>query len=157
MTITRARLDDGNGRVLHAVLDKAGATTRNEHVDQTGETHELIGCLAARVLDALDAVNGQAGTGCRLGKNARDGEAGALCQAATAQNASIARLDAQASGIGGDVGACLVDHRDDSKRHAILDHAQSVIELASLEDFAEHLGLRSNLSQTVGNAVDAFM
>ena len=94
MAITCARLDNGNGRVLHAVLDEAGTTTRNEHVDQTGEAHELVGRLTAGVLDALDAVNGQAGTGRRLRKNTRDGEAGALRQAATTQNAGIARLDA---------------------------------------------------------------
>ena len=136
------------------MLDETGAPTRNENVDKTGKVHELVGRRTLGILDALDAVGGQTGLGYRLGENARDGQARTLREAAAAQDAGVARLDAQTRGVGGDIGTCLVDHRDDAERHAVLDHAQPVVELASLQDLAEDLGLGGNLPQPVGNPVD---
>ena len=69
-----------------------------------------------------------------------------LGKAAAAQDAGVARLDAQTGGIGGDVGSRLVNHRDDTEGHAILDHTQAVVELASLEDLPKHFGLGRDLA-----------
>ena len=56
MAVARSGLDDGYGRVLHAMLDEPRTATWDEYVNKTGEAHELIGCLATRILDALDAI-----------------------------------------------------------------------------------------------------
>ena len=51
VAVTRARLDHRNERLAHAALDQARTATRNEHIDDAAELHELAGGLAVGRLD----------------------------------------------------------------------------------------------------------
>lgn len=56
MAISRARFDDRNERMLHAVPNKSCPTARNEHVDQIAQQEELVGDAAIGRIDDHHAV-----------------------------------------------------------------------------------------------------
>ena len=102
---------------LHA-RDQAFSAARHDDIDiavEAGEHHADSGAVAGR--DKLDRGFGQAGLAQAL--------LNAACMArlvrrvgAAAQNGGVAGFQAERAGVGGHVGAALVNDADDAERHA---------------------------------------
>ena len=69
----------------------------------------------------------------------------------------VARLQAQAEGVAGDVGTRLVDDGDDAERHADLVDAEAVGPGPALGDLADGIGERGHLAEAAGHGGDALL
>ena len=109
--------DDRHGRVVADALDQRRTTARDEAVDDVGELHELDRGLVADVVDEQHRVGGQARPwrGRRAARRRWPGSSGARWPSRA--GGGVARLQADAGGVAGDVGPVLVDDRDDAERH----------------------------------------
>ena len=65
----------------------------------------------------------------------------------SAQEDRVAALEAEAGGVDGDVGPALVDHADDTHRHADLAHLQAVGQRVARDDLADRVGQRGDVAQ----------
>ena len=109
--------DHGDGRVVADALDQRRTTARDEAVDDVGELHELDRGFVAHVVDEQHRVGGEAGLGEAVAQRLGDGEVGAQRAGGPAEDGDVARLQADAGGVAGDVGPVLVDDRDHAERH----------------------------------------
>ncbi len=94
------------------------AAARHQHVDvavKAGEHHADGGAVTGG--NELDGGFRQAGGAQALGQRVADGAAGTQAVGAAAQDRGVAGFQAEGAGIGGDVGAALVDDADDAERH----------------------------------------
>ena len=96
MAVAGARLDHGDLRALDAVADEAGAAARDEHIHHAAQPHEHIrGGTIGGLHDAHAIARETAGLH-GVGEHMRDGDAGILRQRTAAQDACVARADADA-------------------------------------------------------------
>ena len=84
-----------------------------------------------------------------------DGAVGAQRFAAAAQDGGVARLQAQPGGVGGDVGARLVNDADHAQRHAHAPDADAARALAQFGDGADRIVEARDLLQALGHFFDA--
>ena len=106
----------GNLRAIDAMGDKARTAARHKDVDHAAQAHEHVGRGTIGRLDDADASGGHAGRNRRIVQHMRDGGAGLGRQGTAAQHAGVARLQADARSIGGDVGARLVNDGHHAER-----------------------------------------
>ena len=88
-------------------------------------------------------------------QHARDRGVGGGRHAAAAQDAGVARLQADARGVGGDVGTGLVDDGDHAERHAHARKLDAVVEHALLLHLAQRIGKRHEVLERRGHRLDA--
>ena len=101
----------------------------------------------------LHDVLGKAGArGCRP-QHTHNGGVGAEGAARAAQQDGVAALEADAGGVGGHVGAGLVDDADDPERHADLPQLQPVGERRPAHHLADGVGQAGDLTQSGGHAL----
>ena len=89
------------------------------------------------------------------GQRQGDGGVGVDRFGTTAQDHTIAGLQAQRGRFGGHVRARLVDHRDHAQRHAHLLHADTVWTHIVAGDLADGIGQRGDLSHGFGHREQA--
>ena len=85
------------------------------------------------------------------GDDRRVGAAGA---GGAAQQHGVAALEADAGGVGGDVGAGLVDDPDHAERHPHLAQLEAVGERRAADHLAHRVGQRGHVAQPVGHRGD---
>ena len=95
--------------------------------------HQAHG-LAVGGVDQLDGVGGQARFGQGLGDDPGDGQGRLQAVRTAAQDGGVARTDAQGGGVGGDVGAALVNHAQHADWGADAGDVQDVVVM--LHDFS---------------------
>ena len=140
VAVACARLDHRHKRLAHAALDQARTATRNEHIDNTAELHELASGLAVGGLDHRDSLAREALGLERIGQQLRNHGTRVIGQRAAAQNAGVAGADADARGVGRHVGARLVHHGDKAQRHAHLLQVEPAVDGALLKNAAHRIG-----------------
>ena len=155
MAVARARLDDGNFRALDAMTNKASSAARNEHIDNAVKLHEGIGRRAIGGIDEGNAVGGQACGNDRFAQRGNDCRIGMERLRAAAQHACIARLQANARGIGRDVRARLIHHGDNAQRHAYARKVDTAFQFAVLEHTAQRVGQIGERFKGIGHGIDA--
>ncbi len=117
-----------------------------------------IRCVAeerSSVGDHLDRVGRQSRLGKRAAHDLDDRGVRAGCRRRATQQHGAAGLEADPCGIGGDVGAALVDHADDAHRDADLLHAQAVGEGGAAYDLADRVWQRGDVAESVSERGDA--
>lgn len=94
---------------------------------------------------------------CRKGF-AHDGDEDAVGggrRRATAQDDGVAGLQAEASGVDGDIGPRLIDHPNHAHRHADLPDLQAIGQRRAADDLAHRVGEGGDIAQGVGDRGDA--
>ena len=86
-----------------------------------------------------------------------NGTARAVALRAAAQDRGIAGLEAQRRGIGGDVGAALVDDADDAERHPHPLDGHAVRPRPALRHGADRIGERAHHVEPLGHGGDALV
>ncbi len=119
-----------------AVL-QALAAARDDQIDGVLLRGELGELLAPAAGDEADAAVGQPGGDGRLGGDLRERGVGVRRRGGAAQHDRVARLQAQRGGVDRDVGARLVDDRDDAERHAHLAHVEAVGQAVAVDHLAD--------------------
>ena len=155
MAVAGAGLDHGNLGMLDAVTDQAGASPGNEHVHHAMELHELVGGSPVGAGDDSQPALGHSrllGSG---GKDPRHGFVGAGGHAAASQNRGVSGLQADSGGIGGDVGARLVDHGHHAQGYADAPQLHAVVHGPLLLDLTQGIGKVAQLLQGCGHGLDA--
>ena len=147
-------LDHRHARVLGDETDQALATARDGEVDEVGELQQLDHRLAAQVLDQGQRGIGQACFAQRALQRGGDGGIRMDRLAAAAQDHAVAGLQAQGRGIGRDVGARLVDHRDHAQRHAHALDDDAVGARLAARDQAHRVRQIRDFTQSVGDVAE---
>ena len=155
VAVARARLDDGDRRVLQGVLDEPCAAAGDDAVDDAVHAHEAGRALARGVLDELDELAVHAGRADGVLDDAGDRDVRADGVFTAAQHDGVAALDGEADGVCRDVGARFIDDADDAQRHAHAAQLDAVVHGALLEHLPDGAGERDELFQPDGDAVDA--
>ncbi|MPM90931.1 hypothetical protein SDC9_138054 [bioreactor metagenome] len=147
--------NDRYARLLDNAFNQPGASTRNQHVYESVETHHLPRFLAAGVSQELNGAFRNPGMFRSLGQAVADRAVGADCFRSAAQHAGIAGFDAERDGVRRDVRPRFVDNADYAKGHAALFNMQSVRARKGTVAFADRVGQECNLSQSVCHAFQA--
>ena len=145
-------LDHRHARVFGDEADQAFAAARDGQVDDVDKLQQLDHRLAAEILQhrhrgLRHAVRAQRGMQCR-----GDGEVGMDRLGAAAQDHAIAGHQAQRRGVGGDVGARLVDHRDHAERDAHALDRQAIRPRLAAGRHADRIGQFGHFAQRAGDA-----
>ena len=111
--------------------------------------------LAIGHFEELDGLGRRASLFQRLGQHGGDQRVGLDRLAAAPQQHGVAGLHAEPGGIGGDVRPRLVDESDDPERHAHARDLDAVRPAPRLDDGADGIGQRRDLTQAVGHLLDA--
>ena len=119
-------LDHRHAGVFGDEADQAFAAARNREIDDVAELQQVEHRLPAQIGHQGQHVGPDALRFDRGPQRVGDRGVGMDRLAAAAQQHAVAGLEAQRRGIGGHVGAGLVDHRDHAQRYAHLAHAQPV-------------------------------
>ena len=146
------RLQHGDGGVVHAGPDEPRAPPGDEQVHQPSGLHQLICRGPSGILHQLERVMGQSGGGQTLLQRGHNGGGGAVSLLPSPQDAGRARLQGQGGGVGGDVGAALVNNGDHPHRHGGLFNDQPVGPLHPTEDRPHRVGQLRHLPQAGGHA-----
>ena len=155
MAVAGARLDHGDLRVLDAVADEAGAAARDEHIHHAAQPHEHIrGGTIGGLHDAHAIARETAGLH-SVGEHMRDCDAGVLRQRTAAQDACVARADADARGVRRHVRARLVYHRDQAQRNAHLLKLEPAVDRSALEDPTDRVGQLGERLEPLRHRLDA--
>ena len=157
MAVSRSRLEDGNKRFPYAALDKAGTAARDEHIDDTAQTHEGPRGGTVGGLDNTHGLTRKAACLNGIGKRMRDSDAGTLCHGAAAQDAGVTGANADTGGIGRHVGTGLVDHGDKTQRHAYLLQVKAAIDRAPLKHATHRVGKLGEFLETGCHPLDALV
>ena len=126
----------------------------DEAVDQAGQLHELDRGFVADVLHQDDGVLGQTRLARPLAQEGGDGHVGAQRRRRAPQERGVARLEAQPGGVGGHVGAVLVDDGHHSERHPQPLDLQTIGTAPAVEDLPHRVGEGGDLAQPGGHAGD---
>ena len=148
--------EDRHARLALHARDQALAAARHDDVDGAVEARQHLadgGAVGRR--HELDRVLGQAGRLQALDQAGMDGARGIERIRAAAQDHGVAGLQAQRAGIGGHVGAALVDHADDAERRAHALDVQAVRPVPCGDHLADRIGQRGDRRDAVGHGRDA--
>ena len=156
MAIAGAGLDHGNERLAHAALDEPRPAARNQHVDDTAQAHERARGLAVAGLDKAHGLARESARLHRVGEHRGDHRARMVGERPAAQDAGVARADADTRSIGGDVGARLVDHGHQTERHGHARKFEPAVDGAVVEHAAHGIGQLGKLLKTRSHALYAF-
>ena len=154
VAVADAGLDDRHLRLGDDRADQAGAAARDEHVDQAARLHEHLGGVVALPRHQLDGVGRQPGAGDGVAQHRDDRLVAAPGAGGAAQQHGVARLEADAGGVGGDVGAGLVDDADDAEGHPHLAQLEAVGQRRAAQHLPDRVGQGGDLAQAGGHAGD---
>ncbi len=110
--------DDRNAAFALHPLDQRGAAARHDDVDDAAHLQHHADRRAVAGRDQLDRRLRQAGGGEAVAQRGDERPRGMEALRAAAQDRGVAGFERQPAGVGGDVGAALVDDADDAERHA---------------------------------------
>ena len=145
-------LDHRHARVFGDEADQAFAAARDGQVDDVDELQQFDHCLAAEILQHRHRGLGHAVRAQRSVQRRGDGEVGTDRLGAATQDHRVAGHQAQRRGVGGDVGARLVDHRDHAERDAHALDRQSVRSCLTAGRYADRVGQLGHFAECAGDA-----
>ncbi len=154
VAVADSGLDHGHDRVLHDVVDQAGAAARDDHVDQAAGAHQMGHRLAVGTGHELHGPGRQPGLLGRLGQHADQRGVRFVRRRGAAQQRHVAALEAEAGGVHGHVRAGLVDDRDHAERHPELAHLQPVGQRVAADHLADRVGQRGDVTQALRHRGD---
>ena len=138
-------------------LDQRRPASRDQAVDHVGELHQLDRRLVAHVVDQQHAVGRQARLRRALAQDVGDGDVRAQSARRAPQQGHVARLEADAGGVAGDVGTVLVDDRDHSEWHAHPLDPQPVRPSPTFDHLTDRIGEGGDVAQALGHAGDPLL
>jgi hypothetical protein len=144
----------GHGGPLDDGVDEPRPAPRDQDIDQPARCHHLAGDLAAP-LDQLHRVDGQARVGDSRPQRSDDGLVGVQGRTGAAQQRRVAGLQRDPGGIGGDVGARLVDDADHPERDPHLPHLDAVGIGPTAHHVADRVRQARQIGEPDGHAADA--
>jgi hypothetical protein len=123
-----------------------GTASRDEHVDQSAGSHQVLHRVVRRPGDELHGVDRQPDGGQRLAHHLDQHGVGVVGRRRATQQHSVARLQAQPGGVDSDVRPGLVDHSHNPERHPTLADRQPVRQRVAGDDLADGVGEGSDLA-----------
>ena len=147
-------LDDGDARLGDDGLDQAVAAARDDEIDELVLAAEEGNEGAVGIVDQLDGALGQCFAVAERGDEGAVGVDGFL---AAAQDGGVAGLEAEDSGVDGDVGAGLVDDGDDADGDADLGDFDAVGAGPGGHLLAERLRERADLAHAFDHGGEGFL
>ena len=139
---------------LHA-LDQRLAPARHDQIEQAGRRQHRRDIGAVGVRRDLHAGFRQARGAQPRHERRIDRRGAAHAFRSAAQDHGIARLQADAGGVGADVGPAFVDHADDADRRGDALNAQTVRSRPVGERAPERIGQQCDVFQSLGHRIDA--
>ncbi len=133
---------------------RPGPTPWYEQIHPFGRLHQCFGSLSAGVLEELDPVGRETGSGERASYGTRDGHVGAEGVGRAAQDHGVAGSDAEPGGIGGHVGTGLVNHGDDAEWDTDAVELHPVVQRPASCLAAHRIGQGGNAAKTGGHGGD---
>ena len=132
VAVSRTRLDDGYGCVLHGVLNQRRAAARDQNIHDAVHTHQFRCSLMRNVLDQLNKFGIVSDISDRVLDYFRDRGVGKIRVLAAAQYDCVSALDREGDRVRRDVGARLVNDAENAHRHAHALQFQTVVQRALL-------------------------
>ena len=148
-------LDHRDGGLLHDELHEAFAAARDDEVDQLVLFEQQGGGPPVLVVDECDGPGRDADLLAGLAQHFHDRGVGLDGLRASSEHHCVSGFEAQRGGIGGDVGAGLVDDADDTDRHAHPTHLHPVGAPPHFRHFTDGVGECRHLTQAHGHLLDA--
>ena len=140
--------------MLHHGFDQRMAPARNDHVEIAIHLREEPDPFAVGEGHQLDDIRRETRVLRPGGKRFGDGEVRMDRFFPPAEDAGIARLEAQDGGIRGHVGAGFVNDADHTDGHAKLGDFESVRAGPRTNDFPDRIGEQCDLPHTLGHGKD---
>ena len=137
------------------MADKAGPSPGHEHVNDAMQAHQRVGGSAVSGIDDADAASRHAGGDGGVVEYPGDGGAGKVRKRPAAQHDGVARFQANARSVGGDVGAGLVNDGDDAERHAHALKLDARIKRTALQNDVDGIGQLHQLFERRRHLLDA--
>src|SRR6185295_14096124 len=150
-------LDHRDAGVIADVADQALAAAWDAEVDEIVEPDEVGDGFAIGCRDELDSVGRELGGGEAVHDRGEEGTVALEGFAAAAQDAGVARLEAEGGGVGGYVGARLVDHGDHAQRDPDALDLEAVGADLGAFDLAEDRGGSGDVGDGAGETGDALV
>ena len=129
--------------------DQAGATARDDQIDEAAGAQQVADARAVGTRHGLHGVARQAGLLGGAGQHLDQRDVGVLRRCRPAQQRGVAALEGQAGGVDGDVRTRLVDHRDHPEGHPHLPDLEPVGPVVAAHDLADRIGQRRDVAQPV--------
>ena len=148
-------LDNGHAGFRADAGNERFAAARNNHVNQIRQLQHRAHAVAAGVFHKAHGVFRQPRFAQSLLDKLCQRHIAVKCLAAAAQDAGVARFQAQCSGIHGYIRARFVNNADDTQRHAHFADAQTVGAQAKFVHFAHGVGQRGDLMQAIYHGFQA--
>ena len=135
-------------------FDQRFAAARHDDVDELAHLEHLTDGGAVRGRHQLDGGGGQIGLGQPAVQRGNDGGRRMIALGAAAQDDCVARLEAQSTGVGGDVGPRFIDHADDAERHSHPRYIEAVGTIPPGQHLAHRIGQRRDLLEAPRHRFD---
>ncbi len=135
-------------------LDQRLAAARHNHIDIFGHAQQRAHRLTVGGRRRLYRGGGRARFPQPVLQAGQDYTGGFEALGAPAQNRGVARLYAEAAGVGGDIGAGFVDHADDAQRYTHTRDFQAVGALPLGQHGADGVRQGCDLFQTARHGLD---
>ena len=155
VAVAGAGLNHRDGGVGHHRADEAGPAAGDEDIHVLVELHQGQGGFPGGVLDELDGIGGQAAGAQALPQSGDDGHIGADGFLAAPEDHGVARLDAQGGGVGGDVGAGLINDAHHAQGDAGFLNFQAVGTAVALRHLAHRVIQGGDIENALAHAADA--
>ena len=134
--------------------DEPGSAARDGQVDEVVEGEQLEGGLPVGHRNHLGGLGRETGRLEPVGEGGAERQRRGQRVGAGAQDAGVAALHAECSGLGGDVGPGLVDHEHHAQRDAHLLHRESVGTAPGRGDAPHRIGECGHLAEGRGDGVE---
>ena len=155
MTIADAGLDGRHLGVADHGVDQSRSPARDDDVDQAAGLDQMGDAGAVVAGQQLHGVSRQALVTERGPQRADQCRVGMRRRGTAAQQHGVAGFERQPERVDGHVGPAFVDDADHAERNPLLTQLQAIGQRASAHQFADRVGQAGDLTQPVGDAVDA--
>lgn len=143
-------LESGDAALSHHPLDERLTSAWHDHIDQTMQTQHDAHRFSGLGWDQIDGLSGQTGGLQRILHHPGDAAGAGHAVAAAAEDHGVAGFQTEGSGVGGDIGAGLVDHPDHSQRNGDPADDQSVGSLPRRQLSPDRVGKLGHRKQALG-------
>ena len=143
--------EDGHLGVLGDVAYELNAAAGNDEVDHVLHLEELSDEATVGVLDELDGVGGCAGRFDGIANHGDEHLVRVDSLFAAAKEGPAAGFEAERCDINSDVGAALVDGRDDAEGHALAADLHAVGQRAHVDHLADRIGEDGDVTGVAGD------
>ena len=156
VTNTIEVLDHRNRRLTADALDESLTTPRHDDVDVFIELQQCSPRGSVGHLNQLHCLWRQVHTPECAGNARGDGFVGMKRLGSTAQDARVARLQAETRGIRRHIGARFIDDADHPEWHPHLSHLNPTRSVRQVRDGTHRIRQRADCTNAIGHSMDGF-